>query len=127
MRTKEKSRKILSAVKIKVIKRLDKKRGLSFYRSYANYHQKSLPLIDAKIAISKDYFTKNIKKKWITNLYSQKKSHLLRSMYDCIISTSKSINDDDSLLNCRIEGLENKSPDLIILDRNPGVKGLIEF
>tara|TARA_Y100001960_G_C14328094_1_gene658723 strand:- start:155 stop:682 length:528 start_codon:yes stop_codon:yes gene_type:complete len=43
-------------------------------------------------------------------------------MYDCIISTSKSINDDNSLLNCRIEGIENKSPDLIILDRNLKLK-----
>ena len=39
-------------------------------------------------------------------------------MYDCLISTSKSINEDNALLDCRIEGLENKSPDLVILDRN---------
>ena len=116
LRTKEKSRKILSAVKIKVIKRLDKKRGLSFYRSYANYHQKSLPLIDAKIAISKDYFSINRKDKWITNYRSRKLTHLLRTRYQAIISTSKSINKDDSLLNCRIDGLNNKSPDLIIID-----------
>ena len=38
-------------------------------------------------------------------------------MYNCIISTSKSINDDNALLDCRIEGLEKKSPDLIIIDR----------
>ena len=43
-------------------------------------------------------------------------------MYDCIISTSKSINDDNSLLNCRINGLEKKSPDLIIIDRKLSIK-----
>ena len=44
--------------------------------------------------------------------------HFLRSNYDCIISTSQSINKDNSLLNCRIEGLNNYKPDLIIIDRN---------
>ena len=45
-------------------------------------------------------------------------AQLLRSKYDCIISTSRSINKDNSLLNCRIEGLNNYKPDLIIIDRN---------
>ena len=39
-----------------------------------------------------------------------------------MLSSSKSINDDDSLLNCRISGLTHKSPDLIILDRNLIIK-----
>ena len=43
-------------------------------------------------------------------------------MYDCLISTSKSINEDNSRLNCRIDGLEKKTPDLIILDRNLKLK-----
>ena len=121
-RSKEKSRKILSKKKILVFSSLLKKKASNFYQSYYLQHSSNLPLVDAKIAISKDYFTKNIKKKRITNFYSQKRSHFLRSMYDCIVSTSKSINDDNSILDCRIEGLENKSPDLIILDRNLKLK-----
>jgi len=117
IRSKEKSKRILKKNKIYVSGPLLKKNGIEFYKSYYLQHSSNLPLIDGKIAISSDYFTKNIKRKWITNLYSRKRSHLLRSTYDCIISTSKSINADNSLLNCRIEGLENKSPDLIILDR----------
>ena len=54
----------------------------------------------------------------ITNYRSRKVGHLLRSRYDCIISTSKTINKDNSLLNCRIDGLDNYKPDLIIIDRN---------
>ena len=76
----------------------------------------NLPFISAKIAISKDYFTINKKSKWITNKRSQKITHLLRSQNDCIISTSKSINKDNSLLNCRIDGLNNFKPDLFIID-----------
>ncbi len=84
--------------------------------------KKQLPVIDAKIAISKDYYTNNRKKKWITNEKSRKLTHLLRSRYNALLSTSKTINNDNSLLNCRISGLLNKSPDLIILDRNLIIK-----
>ena len=37
-------------------------------------------------------------------------------MHDCVLSTSKTINQDDSLLNCRINGLNNNKPDLFIID-----------
>ena len=121
-RSKNKSKKILNKNKILVNHSILKKKSLDFYKSYYLQHSNELPLIDAKIAISKDYFTKHKRKKWITNPFSQKRSHLLRSMYDCIISTSKSINDDNSLLNCRIPGLERKTPDLVILDRNLKLK-----
>ena len=122
IRSKKKSKKILNKKKIIVKESLLQQDGLDFYKSYYLQHSNELPLIDAKIAISKDYFTKHKRKKWITNPFSQKRSHLLRSMYDCIISTSKSINDDNSLLNCRIPGLERKTPDLVILDRNLKLK-----
>ena len=121
-RSKKKSKKILNKRKIFVRGSLLRKSGADFYQSYYLQHGSHLPLIDAKIAISKDYFTKSTKKKWITNTYSRNRAHLVRSMYDCIISTSTSVNHDNSLLNCRIEGLENKSPDLVILDRNLKLK-----
>ncbi len=70
------------------------------------------------MAISKDYFTINKKSKWITNYNSRRTGHLIRSKYDCIISTSDTINNDNSLLNCRIDGLNNRKPDLIIIDRH---------
>ena len=121
-RSKKKSKKILNKKKIFVKEFISKNKGLDFYKSYYLQHSFNLPLIDGKIAISKDYFTKNKKKKWITNIQSRKRAHLIRSKYDCIISTSKSINEDNSLLNCRINGLENRSPDLIIIDRNLKLK-----
>ncbi len=122
IRSKKKSKKILNKRKIIVKESLLQQDGLDFYKSYYLQHSSNLPLINAKIAVSKDYFTKNLKKKRITNLQSERRTHLLRSMHDCIISTSKSINDDDSLLNCRIDGLKNKSPHLFILDRNLKLK-----
>ena len=121
-RSRRKSKIIFKKKRIFAKGSLLKKYGLSFYQSYYLQHSDNLPLIDGKIAISKDFFTKNINTKWITNFHSRRRTHLLRSMYDCLISTSKSINDDDSSLDCRIEGLENKSPDLVILDRNLRLK-----
>ena len=47
---------------------------------------------------------------------------MIRSKYDCIVSTSNSINKDNSLLNCRIDGLNNYKPDLIIIDRKLKLK-----
>ncbi len=89
-----------------------------FYQSYFLIHKKKELYIDAKIAVSKDYFTINKNFKWLTNSHSRRRVHLIRSEYDAIISTSKSINKDNSLLNCRLNGFDNTKPDLIIIDRN---------
>ena len=89
--------------------------------------KKNIPLIDAKIAFSKDNFTINRSSKWITNSRSRIAAHLIRSKYDSIISTSKSINKDNSLLNCRIDGLDDKQPDLIIIDRNLRLKNKLKL
>ena len=121
-RSKNKSTKILSRKKILINKFYLKERGTKFYESYSRLKQNRLPLVDAKIALSNDYYTCNKKNKWITNNRSRNLSHLLRTKYHALISTSKSINSDNSLLNCRIDGLTNKSPDLVILDRNLSIK-----
>ncbi len=118
-RTFKKAKKILKNVfKLKVS---DIKKNF-FYQSYFLNKINNFPLIDAKLAISKDYFTINKNNKWITNIRSRQVAHLLRSKYDCIISTSESINKDNSLLNCRIDGLNNSNPNLIIIDRRLKIK-----
>lgn len=117
-RTSHKAKKFLEKNNIRVKQGLLENYGKNFYKSYFLKEKNTLPLIDAKIAISKDYFTKDKKSKWITNSNSRRLVHLLRTKYDCLISTAKSINEDNSLLNCRIEGLENKSPVVAIIDRH---------
>ena len=115
IRTFKKAKKILSNKGIRT-KLIRTKNYISFYRSYFINKRLSIPFVTAKIAVSKDYFTINKKEKWITNEASRNKVHLLRSKHDCVLSTSKSINQDDSLLNCRINGLNNNKPDLFIID-----------
>ncbi len=114
-RTYKKAKRLLSKKGIKT-KLIRTKNYTNFYRSYFINRNLSIPFVTAKIAISKDYFTINKKEKWITNVESRNKVHLLRSKHDCILSTSKSINHDNSLLNCRINGLNNYKPDLFIID-----------
>ena len=121
IRTFKKAKKILTnqGIKTKLIKSEKYKK---FYRSYFINKKYNIPFISAKIAVSKDYFTINKKDKKITNNLSIKTSHLLRSKHDAILSTSKTINADNALLNCRINGLNNFKPDLLIIDLNLKLK-----
>jgi len=120
-RTAKKSKIKLTNKKIKVYKKFSND-FYNFYQSYFSIKKKTIPFIDAKIAISKDYFTINKNSEWITNSLSRDRVHLIRSEYDAIISTSKSINQDNSLLNCRLNGFNNEKPDLIIVDLNLKIK-----
>ena len=108
-------RKKINFKKVKIIKN-------DFYKSYFFNHKEKLPYFDAKIAISKDFKTINKKSKRITNYRSEKVTHLIRSKYDSIITTSKTINEDDAILNIRIDGLNSLSPDLLIIDRKLKLK-----
>jgi len=125
-RTAYKSKKILSKKKIGV-KRILVNDFKDFYESYFVIQKKKIPFVDAKIAISKDYFTIKKGSKWITNYLSRNRAHLLRSQYDCILSTSKSINKDNSLLNCRLNGFDHDKPDLIIVDLKLKIKKRIDL
>ena len=122
VRSKNLASKELSKKKIKINKFVLKNFAENFYKSYFMQPSNKMPFIDGKLAISKDFLSNNKKSRWITNVESRTLANFLRSKYDCLLTTSKTINDDDPLLNCRIEGLEKKSPDIIILDRFFNIK-----
>ena len=63
-RSQNKSKQILSSKQILTKKHLLKREGFNFYDSYIRLQNKKLPLLDAKIALSKDYYTKNKKKRF---------------------------------------------------------------
>ena len=115
IRTNKKAKKFLKGKKINS-KLINLNNFKKFYSSYFFNKKFNLPFVTSKIAVSKDFYTINKKSKWITSKHSRKITHLLRSKSDCIVSTSKSINIDDSLLTCRIKGLNNYKPDLFIID-----------
>ena len=58
----------------------------------------------------------------ISNNYSKKVTHLIRSNNQAILTTYKTVNSDNPKLDCRIEGLEKFSPCKIIIDKNLKIK-----
>jgi len=115
-RSRKKCKKILKNKNIITTKGVNLKKINKFYESYIKSKNSLYPFVTCKLAISKDYFMSNKNKIWITNYYSRSRGHLLRSSHDCLITSSKTINDDNPDLTCRIEGLHHTSPSRIILD-----------
>jgi len=116
-RSFNKSSKLLCSNGITVNKGLLKNEMEFFYRSYLKFKKRDLPFVTCKLAISKDFYTINKRKdKWITNEFSRARVHLMRSNHDCIMTSSKTIVNDNPRLTCRIDGLKDRSPSRIILD-----------
>ena len=117
-RTAKKCKKTLNKKNIFVNDGLNKKLIKKFYNFYYKNKIKKLPFITCKLAISKDGFIKNKKNKNITNEYSRRVSHMLRSQNNAILISLNTLIDDNPLLTCRISGLKKYSPTRIILDKN---------
>lgn len=117
-RSFNKSKSILFKKGIKVYRNINKLKSDIFYKDFKLKQSTNKIFISSKLATSKDFFSKNKNNLWITNIYSRKRVHLIRSIHDCILSTSKTILNDNSLLNCRIDGLEKFSPTRFLLDKS---------
>jgi len=113
-----KSFKILNKKKIKVNVGILKNEVKELYESYIINRKYNLPYVTAKIAISKNNLIYSEDAKRITNQLSDKLSHYLRFKNDAIMISSKTLNIDNSKLNCRLKGYENFSPKRVILDKN---------
>ena len=122
IRTSGKSFDILKSKNIKVTKNFLSTNSKKIYRNYFYSIKKKKPYVFGKLAISRDFFLKDTKNLYITNSHSLAATHILRSKINCILTTSKTINDDNPKLNCRINGLYNQSPNVAILDKNLKIK-----
>ena len=82
------------------------------------------PRITLKIASTADgkIATSLYDSKWITNSTSRMVGHKLRSLNECMIVGTGTIIKDNPSLDCRLDGLNNNSPDLFILDRKLKLK-----
>jgi diaminohydroxyphosphoribosylaminopyrimidine deaminase/5-amino-6-(5-phosphoribosylamino)uracil reductase len=80
---------------------------------------KGLPVVTMKLATSQDgkIATASGQSQWITNERSRAYGHMLRSQYDAILTGSGTWLADKPQLNCRLAGLEDRSPIRVILDR----------
>ena len=78
------------------------------------------PLITVKIASSKDGKISYIQgeKNWVTGPESRRRGHLYRATHDAIMVGIETVLIDDPSLDCRIEGMEHRSPIRIVMDSN---------
>jgi diaminohydroxyphosphoribosylaminopyrimidine deaminase/5-amino-6-(5-phosphoribosylamino)uracil reductase len=115
-RVRNKSLKILNSKNIKVKKGLLEDKINNFYSTYFFNRKNQLPFVTGKIAVSKNNLIYSKLNKKITNIHSDKFTHLLRYKNDALMVTYKTLNNDNSKLNCRIKGFSNFSPKRVILD-----------
>ena len=115
-RVRNKSQKILKSNNVKVKKGILKDIINNFYSNYFFNRKHKLPYVTGKIAISKNNLVYSKLNKRITNVQADKFTHLLRYKNDALMISYKTLNKDNSRLNCRIKGFSNYSPKRIILD-----------
>ena len=121
-KVKGKSFKILKSKNIIVKKSLLFEEINDFYKPYFFNRKNKTPYVTGKIAVSKNnlIYSKGTKK--ITDVHSDKLTHYLRYKNDSLMITYKTLNADNSRLDCRLEGLHKFSPKRIILDSNLEMK-----
>ena len=117
IRTYKKSKKILKSKKINVKSGLLIKDTKKIYKCYNYIKKNNYPYITGKLACSSNFYILN-NRSFITNSHSRKVSHLLRYENHGILTSYKTVNNDNPKLNCRLNGLEKLSPIRIIIDKD---------
>lgn len=112
----EKLKKHNIQVKVGILE--DEARKINEFFIYGQLNQK--PFITVKIATTLDgkIATNSGDSKWITGQKARFFGHYLRSINDAILIGNNCLKLDNPQLNCRIAGLENYSPKIIIMSNN---------
>lgn len=80
--------------------------------------EQELPYVMLKAATTADnkfFKGKDGQTSWITNPLSRKYVQVLRAKYDALITSTSTIIDDNPKLNVRLSGMENLSPQVVVL------------
>lgn len=87
----------------------------NIHPKYNIFKTQQRPFITLKLGTSRDYkITRdNSANKWITNKISQNMVHRLRAEHNAIMVGSNTMHDDNPSLDCRLKGLEDRSPIII--------------
>ena len=99
----------------------DDKKSNDFYYPYQISRKEKRSFVTIKIATSLDgkIACKNFQSKWITNQKTRNYTNFLRSTHNAILIGTNTLIKDNPNLDCRISGLENRSPTIIILTNHP--------
>jgi len=111
--------KKLKSAGIKVVIKNFGNRVKKLNNIFFNSLKDNKPFITLKIASTADgkIATDTFESKWITSKTSRMIGHKLRSLNECMIVGTDTIRKDNPMLNCRLDGLSNRSPDIFIIDR----------
>jgi len=71
---------------------------------------KTATTLDGRIA------TRGRDSKWITGPAAREKGHMLRAEHDAVLTSYGTVIADDPMMNCRVVGLEDRSPVRIVVD-----------
>lgn len=107
----------LQSAGIKVECGLMKQEAARLYRDFFKVKKTGIPFVTVKLATSLDgkIATRNLCSKWITGAKAREFGHLMRARHDAIMIGGNTARIDDPSLDCRIEGLEDFSPQKVII------------
>jgi diaminohydroxyphosphoribosylaminopyrimidine deaminase/5-amino-6-(5-phosphoribosylamino)uracil reductase len=105
---------------IKVSCKILQKEAQEINRGFFKARKHGLPFVTLKLATSLDskIATKDFDSKWITTEKSRLFAHHLRSVNDAILIGAGTLIKDNPKLDCRIAGLEDFSPKIVIISNN---------
>jgi len=75
---------------------------------FYNFQKNHTPFITLKLAVSKNYYSKNLISKNVTQIETQHYMHKLRLKHDAIIVGFNTYKEDNPKLNCRLNGISKK-------------------
>ena len=109
--------KLLKTNGIQVDYGISEKLAQENHFGFINNIKYKFPEINIKVASSKNGFTiPEEGAKWITNYLSRSFGHVLRSNHDAIMVGINTVLSDNPSLDCRLNGLKDRSPIKLIVD-----------
>lgn len=110
----------LRQASIEVVLGVCQKEAEEINRAFFKSRATQTPFVTLKLATSLDgkIATKNFDSKWITCQKARDFAHHLRAKNDAILIGANTARKDNPSLNCRILGLEDFSPKIVVITNN---------
>lgn len=114
---------------IEVVENILSDEAKELNKAFFKVKTKQMPYVTLKIATTLDgkIATKDFDSKWISSEKSRLFAHYLRSINDAILVGANTLNKDNPALDCRIKGLEEKSPRKIVVSGNLQFRDNLQF